>query len=97
MDVINAIAKVRFSSARPQRVQLSKCPKYTCELICLEPGQEFSAAGRCGYYVILGNGSIKGSKGSLPLSPGKFVACDEDEAHTIINSSEQRLVCLVIS
>lgn len=97
MDLINAIAKVRFNSARPQRVQLSKCPVYTCDLLCLEPGQDLAAAGRCAYYVIAGNGQIKSGKGVQSIAMGHFVACDEDESHTVVNSSEQRLICLAIT
>ena len=97
MDVINAIGKVRFNSARPQRVQLSKCPAYTCDLLCLEPGQELTAAGRCAYYIVAGNGQIKSRQGPQPIAMGKFIACDDNESHTIVNSSEQRLICLAVT
>ena len=59
MDVLNAISKVRFNSARPQRVQLFKCDEFVCELLCLEPGQELTATGRRAYYLIAGNGQMK--------------------------------------
>jgi len=97
MDIINAIAKVRFNSARPQRVQLSKCSGYTCDLLCLEPAQELPAASRCVYYVIAGNGEIRAGETHKPLAMGCFVTCDEAESHTIANSSEQRLICLCVS
>ena len=97
MDVINAIAKVRFNSARPQRVQLSKCPRFTCDLLCMEPGQEVSGGGKCMYYVIAGSGKVMAGKGRQELTMGHFVTCDEGESHTLVNSSEQRLICLAIS
>jgi len=97
MDIINAIAKVRFNSARPQRVQLVKCEGYVCDLLCLEPGQELNGTGQCAYYVITGNGQAKVKAESRELSLGHFVYCREGESHTIINSSEQRLICLSIS
>lgn len=97
MEIINAIAKVRFNSARPQRVQLSKCPDYTCDLLCLEPGQELTAAGRSVYYVVAGSGQMKAGKVNQPLAMGHFVTCDNDESHTVVNSSEQRLICLAVS
>ena len=97
MDFVNAIAKVRFNSARPQRVQLSKCPVYTCDLLCLEPGQELTAAGRCAYYVIAGSGQMKSGQGTQPIAMGHFVTYDQDESHTVVNSSEQRLICLAVT
>ena len=97
MDVLNAIAKVRFNSARPQRVQLLKCEEFVCELLCLEPGQELPATGRCAYYLIAGNGQVKAGKDAEAANLGHFVSCGEGETHTIVNSSEQRLICLVLS
>jgi len=97
MDIVNAIAKVRFNSARPQRVQLSRCPQYACDLLCLEPEQEITAAGRCMYYVITGTGEVKAGRINKPLVMGHFVTCDEGESHTLVNSSEQRLICLAVA
>ncbi len=97
MDVINAIAKVRFSSARPQRVQLYKNAAFSCDLLCLEPGQEYTDTGRCAYYVIAGNGELRAGKDTKPLSIGNLANCAPDESHVIINSSEQRLICLAVS
>ncbi len=97
MDVLNAIEKVRFSSARPQRVQLSKCPEFNCELLCLEPGQKLIASGRCAYYLIAGSGEVEAGQDKQPTRLGHFVTCEEGESHTIVNSSEQRLICLAVS
>ena len=97
MDVLNAISKVRFNSARPQRVQLSRCDDYLCELICLEPGQELTASGRCEYYVIAGSGEIRAGGQIHETNLGHFINCEESEPHTIVNSSEQRLIFLAVS
>ncbi|MCK4626906.1 MAG: hypothetical protein KAV00_16460 [Phycisphaerae bacterium] len=97
MDVINAIAKIRFNSAKAQRVQLHRFEGFACDMLCLEPGQEFSSAGRCAYYFIAGTGVLKADKNKKDVNMGNFAACDEDESHTIMNSSEQRLICMVIS
>ena len=97
MDVINAIARIRFNSAKAQRVQLHRFEGFACDMLCLEPEQEFSATGRCAYYFIAGTGVIKAGKSRKAVDMGNLVACDEDESHTIVNSSEQRLICLVIS
>ncbi len=97
MDVINAIAKVRFNSARAQRIQLQRCGDFACDLLCLEPGQEFSATGRCAYYIIAGTGILKADKKAKDLSMGYFAASEKDESHTLVNSSEQRLICLIVS
>ena len=97
MNVVNAIGKVRFNSARPQRVQLSRCPHFTCDLLCLEPKQELCAAGRCAYYVIAGSGDVWSGKLSTHVTMGHFAACEPGECHTLINSSEQRLICLAVT
>lgn len=97
MDVINAIAKVRFNSARPQRVQLAKCSGYVCDLLCIEPGQELTASGECTYYIVAGNGDAKVGDETKPVAMGHFIHCPEGESHTLINSSEQRLICLSMS
>lgn len=97
MELLNAIAKVRFSSARPQRVQLFKCPEYVCELLCLEPTQQLAASGACAYYLIAGSGQVNIGKETHPATLGSFVTCEAGESHTVVNSSEQRLICLVIS
>jgi len=97
MDIINAIAKVRFNSARPQRVQLAKCDGTDCDLLCLEPGQELSAKGPSAYYIITGSGQVKLKSESRDLAMGHFLHCADGESHTLINSSEQRLICLSIS
>ena len=97
MEIVNAIAKVRFNSARPKRVQLHKSAKFACALLCLEPGQELTATGRRAYYLIAGNGQMKAGKDAQAANLGHFVSCREGETHTIVNSSEQRLICLALS
>jgi uncharacterized cupin superfamily protein len=56
-----------------------------------------SASGPCGYYVIAGAGQVKASRLGQPLALGCFVNCGDAEAHAVLNTSEQRLICLVIS
>ena len=97
MNVVNAIAKVRFNSAHAKRVQLHKLPAFECELLCLEPGQEFPASGPCAYYIVAGNGAIKAGPETQELSMGQLAYCDDGEEHAIVNTSEQRLICLSVS
>jgi uncharacterized cupin superfamily protein len=97
MNVVNAITKVRFNSAHAQRVQLQKLGGFACDLVCLEPGQEFAAAGPAAYYVMAGTGQLKGADQASALTMGSFAAWPQGQPHTIINSSEQRLICLAIT
>jgi hypothetical protein len=97
MESFNAISKVRFSSARPQRVQLQKLNGVVCDLLCMEPKQELSMSGRCAYYVVAGQGVIRSGKLSQDLSLGSLACTENDEHHTLLNNSEQRLICLAIS
>lgn len=97
MEVVNAVAKVRFNSARPKRVQLRKVASVSCDLLCLEPGQDLAGAGPCAYYVIAGTGALKVGAVAQGLSMGHLASCDPGEKHVLVNPSEQRLICLVIS
>ena len=95
MEILNAVSKVRFNSVRPQKVRLHKADKVACDLLCLEPKQEFPGSGKVAYYVVAGTGQMRSGKQIHALSLGTFATADE-ESHTITNSSEQRLICLVI-
>ncbi len=97
MDITNAIAKVRFSSARPQRVHLNRDDELSAELLCIEPGQQFNIdSGQWVYYVITGAGTISADGTTTSLETGHTAASRFDEAHSLINSSEQRLICLAV-
>ncbi len=97
MNFANAIAKVRFASARAQKVTLNKADQVTSELLCLEPGQSLKvSSGQWNYYVITGSGSIIASDESTDLRTGNFAATEIDESHAISNDSEQRLVILAV-
>lgn len=95
MNIVNAISKVRFNSARPQRVQLSKSGPLVSDVLCLEPGQKLSVGGHCVYYVISGSGSIVCGQEKQPLAMGSFACLDG--SHAIVNDSEQRLICLAVA
>lgn len=96
MEIVNAVSKVRFNSVRPQKVQLHKANQVACDLLCLEPKQEFPGSGKVAYYVVAGTGQLTSGRQIHALSLGTFAATADDEPHTITNSSEQRLICLVI-
>lgn len=97
VDVFNAITKVRFNAAKPQRVRLRKGEDFCCQLLCLEAGQEVTASGPCGYYVIAGLGAVRHGAESRPLSIGSFASCEDGESHVLANGSEQRLICLAVT
>ena len=98
MDILNAIAKVRFASSRPQRVQLAKGGPAPIDLLCMEPSQKLKVpAGRRAYYVVTGAARVESAAtAATDLAPGQFALTAEDEAHTISAAGDQRLVCLVI-
>jgi len=94
MEFVNAIAKVRFASAKPQRVQLHKGPDLLAELLCLEPGQKVQVdGGQWLYYVITGNAAITDGKTTTQLSAGRFAA-SEDHRHAIASADDRRLIVL---
>ena len=95
MDVVNAISKVRFGTAKPQRIQLHKSDELTIELLCLEAGQKVSAtSGRWAYYVVTGTAALTANGDSAQLPTGQFATVEPGEKHTLSNAIEARLVVL---
>lgn len=93
MKPINAIAKVRFSSARPQRVHLADEGPVGADLLCLEPQQELELAAGAGVvYVVSGSATLICEGGRETLGATQLTSIDSD--CTLTNISEQRLVCL---
>jgi len=98
MNTVNAIAKVRFSTAKPQRVQLHKGPGLLAEMLCMEAGQKLRmSAAEWIYYVVMGRVALTAGGRTTHLATGQFAACAANEAHTIANAGEGRLVCLAIA
>jgi len=95
MNTVNAIAKVRFGSARPQRVTLDKRPGGLTELLCLEPGQTHAVrGGQWCYYVITSSVTIESNGEEIELPTGQFAAGEPEEDHALSNRTEQRVICL---
>jgi len=97
MDILNAIAKARFGSAKPQRIQLHKGLELSAELLCLETGQELRVpGGERTYYVITGSATITSAGSKAELQTGQLAACGLREQHTISNATDKRLVILAV-
>lgn len=97
MEVVNAISKVRFGTARPQRIQLHKGDGLVAELLCLEAGQKISVtAGQWSYYVVTGTALLKAGGKDTELPTGQLATSLPDEKHTIANAAEARLVVLAV-
>jgi len=97
MEVINAIAKVRFSSARPQRVQLRKADGLTVELVCMEPGQKLQVKeGQWSYYVVTGTAVVTCRGNQTEVPTGQVAVGEAGEAHSLDAAGERRLVCLAV-
>jgi hypothetical protein len=97
MDVINAIAKARFSSAKAQRVQLHTAGPLRSELLCIEAGQHFTIdSGVWAYYVVTGTASITVGDATETVPAGQLICTAPDEHHRIEAAGESRAVCLAI-
>ncbi len=97
MEVVNAISKVRFASAKPQRVQLKHEQQLTGDLICMEPGQKLSVdSGEWIYYVVTGTAEVSAGTDVAELPTGQVALVDPDEAHAVACVGEQRLICLAV-
>jgi mannose-6-phosphate isomerase-like protein (cupin superfamily) len=97
MDTINAIAKARFSSAKPQRVQLHEGHGVSSHLICMEPNQKLVVEkGEWTYYVVTGAVDIASGDDERPLPTGQLAAIDAGERHTLATGGERRAVVLAV-
>ena len=98
MNLVNAIAKVRFSSAKPQRVQLHKGETLQAELVCMEAGQQLKVSrGAWTYYVVMGSATLTVNGESSEVPTGQLAALDPAEPHVLSNRTERRLICLAIA
>ncbi len=96
METINAISKVRFGTAKPQRVQLHKGAGLLAEILCMEAAQKLKGlSGERIYYVIMGTADITANGKTTTITAGQFAAAADGETHDIANAGEGRLVCLV--
>jgi hypothetical protein len=94
MEPVNAIAKARFSSARPQRVNLLSDGAVSAELLCLEKDQRMPVCGPSAIlYVVGGSGTLIRTDGQDSLPVGHVVSLDSQS--TLANLGEQRLICLL--
>ena len=94
MTPTNAIAKIRFSSAKPQRVHLAESDRLASELLCLESGQRMKVSDpNTILYVILGTAEIEDDDRKVSVQTGCLVA--PGMKFTLTNAGEQRLVCLI--
>lgn len=97
MDTVNAIAKARFASAKPQRVQLHKADGLSIDLLCLEPRQEMSVrGGQWTYYTIAGSVVLEAGDQRLEVGTGHVAATADGERHKLSNAAETRLICLAV-
>ena len=95
MDIVNAIARVRFGSAKPQRVHLHKGDGLDVELLCMEAGQKTKIdAGEVVYYVVTGTAALSESGRTVEVPTGQLVSPQAMEPHTVANAGEGRLVIL---
>jgi len=97
MNIVNAISKVRFASAKAQQVQLHAGEGLCAELLCVEPGQQLRVSvGEWTYYVVTGTARLTAGDVEAELPTGQLAATTPGQAHTIANPGEHRLVCLAI-
>lgn len=98
MEHVNAISKVRFGSAKPQRVQLSRNGSLQSELICMEPGQQVkTSSSECTYYIIKGSASLTAGDETAKLAAGQLVSIGPDERHILAADGDDRLICISVS
>lgn len=96
MDVVNAISKVRFGSAKPQRIQLAKAGEFLAQMLCMEPQQQFTVRkGEWTYYVVTGSAEVTADGQTTPVATGQLAASAPGEVHTVSATGDHRMVCIV--
>jgi quercetin dioxygenase-like cupin family protein len=97
MELVNAIAKVRFSSVRPQRVRLHHDGTTAVDLLCFEPGQDMPLprADRA-IYVIAGSARLAMAGCEHKAAAGQLAALNAGESVRLAAEGEQRLICVVL-
>ena len=96
MDFVNAISKVRFGSAKPQRIQLSKAGRFQAEMLCMDPRQRITVrTGQWMYYVVTGSAEVTVDEQTTSVATGQFAASAPGEVHTIVAAGDHRMVCMV--
>ena len=96
MKTENAIARVRFASAKAQVLSLHDGDTLGVTLVCLEPGQEHAGSGPAVCYVITGSATLSAGAAGQTVRAGGVATFEPAEDHVIANRSEGRVVCLVL-
>ena len=98
MNKVNAVSKVRFSSAKPQNVGLHQGQVMRTALLCMEPGQQTQVKPETErlYYVLTGTARLEAGQESLELAAGELAATAPQHPHSLTSADDRRLVCLVI-
>lgn len=95
MKIVNAISKVRFSAAKPQRVHLVESDEASVDMLCMEAGQQLEVhSAPATYYVITGAAEIEAGDAVQALPMGQLAHIPAGQAHTVINTGQGRLLCL---
>ena len=97
MHVVNAISKARFSSAKPQRIQLGRSPSAAIDMLCLEAGQQLALPkGDWTVYVVTGTAALSDGSQRMDVPTGHLAAPPADRL-TLDNPGEGRLICLAFT
>ena len=95
MDIVNAIAKARFGTAKPQCIQLYRGDGLAAELLCLETGQKIAVgSGEWAYYIVTGTATLASGEQTIEVPTGQLAATGPNEIHSLANVGEARLVVL---
>ncbi len=97
METTSAVARVRFASAKPQRIKVHNSGGLVTDILCLEPGQDIKVdRGQWRYYIVSGTATLVSGEQSEDLPMGQFAAMESGEKHRVSNRGEQRAICLAI-
>lgn len=100
MQTKNVKTEQRFSAEKMQKINLFETDNMFTDIYCLEPGQEQKVHAHKGadkiYFVLEGTGRFHIGGEEQVLSVSQIVLAASDIAHGVINTSDERLVLLVM-
>jgi mannose-6-phosphate isomerase-like protein (cupin superfamily) len=100
MQTKNVKIEQRFSAEKMQKINLFETDNMFTDIYCLEPGQEQKIHAHKGadkiYFVLEGTGRFHIGGEEQDLSVSQIVLAPSDVEHGVRNTSDERLVLLVM-
>jgi len=101
VKVVDFRAQVRFSPEKMQKNEVFATPLLQCDVYCFEAGQaqkvhKHTTSDKV-YLVLEGAGRFTIGRTTRELKSGQSVLVNAGEDHGVVNMTEEKLVCIVMT